>query len=271
MQKLRICIAEDSKVVRAAIQSLLTNSGYFELVGAAQDGREALDICKDSKPQVVLLDVSMPGMDGIEAARQITAICPDSVVIMLSSQDDMDVIREALKAGARDFIRKPVHGPELIQKILSIYAREGSRRSGTADTGRRKIITLTSPKTGVGTTTIAINTAVCMVKKFRKRVLAIDLDFNYADTSHCLGRKTQPSIGELLGQTDPQRLENIRKYIIETASGVHLLPGPASPMPQISRESAVETIIRAVEPDFDFVFVDLVPSPTDVWVRCLES
>jgi len=271
MQRLSICIAEDSNVVRAAIQSLLTKSGYFDVVGAVPDGRAALNSCREPHPQLVLLDVSMPEMDGIEAARQISALSPDSVIIMLSSQDDMEVIRDALKAGARDFIRKPIHGPDLIQKILTIYAREGSRRSSTSESLRRKILAFTSSKTGAGTTTIAINSAVALARKLRKKVLVMDLDVLYADASHCLGRKQQPSMAELLLSPDPQRLENIRKFIMETTSGVYLLPGPSTPTPDLIRYSGIEAVIRSVEADYDFVIIDFPHMIDDFWVRILEA
>lgn len=271
MNRLSICIAEDSKVVRSAIQSLLTKSGYFELVGAASNGREALMMCKDTKPQVALLDVSMPEMNGIEAARQICAISPETVIIMLSSHDDMEVIREALKAGARDFIRKPVHGPELVQKILTIYNREGSRRPSTSDTGRRKILGFLGPKAGVGATTVAVNSAVLLAKKLNKKVLLLDLDFCYGDLSHCLGGKREHSLADLLKQENAHQMQTIQRYVIQNNLGVHLLGGPTSPEPEALDEGIVSAILRTVEPAYDYVVVDIPPALNEKWGRLLGS
>jgi len=107
----RVLVAEDEFIISLALKTLLTEMGY-EVVGTARDGTEAVASCAALRPDLVLMDIGMPGLDGIGATREIMARCPTPVVI-LSAYNDRDRVSGALEAGAVAYLIKPVVEGEL--------------------------------------------------------------------------------------------------------------------------------------------------------------
>jgi DNA-binding NarL/FixJ family response regulator len=116
---IRVVIADDHTVVRHGLAQLLSTFPDVELVGEAADGRGAVSICEDRRPDVVLMDLEMPVVDGIEATAQIKAIQPDVAVVVLTSFSDRDRILQALDAGAAGYLLKDVEPAELAKAIRS--------------------------------------------------------------------------------------------------------------------------------------------------------
>jgi two-component system chemotaxis response regulator CheY len=103
---IRVLIVDDALLIRQMLRSILTRSDY-QVVGEAADGDEAVNRFRELRPDVVLLDIMMPTVDGMTALRQILAVDPAARVVMCSALDQKHVISQALDAGARDFINKP--------------------------------------------------------------------------------------------------------------------------------------------------------------------
>jgi DNA-binding NarL/FixJ family response regulator len=114
---IRILLAEDHSLVRAGLADLLGNVRDFEVVGAAADGAEAVTLAAERRPQVVLMDLVMPGLDGIEATRRIVSADPAVQVVVLTSFSDRTRIMEALDAGAVGFLLKDAEPDELFRGI----------------------------------------------------------------------------------------------------------------------------------------------------------
>jgi CheY-like chemotaxis protein len=113
----RILIAEDHRMMRDALASLIEKEPGFEVIGLAADGLEAARLARELKPHVVLMDIHMPRMDGIEATRQISADLPETKVVGLSVHADHHVVAEMLAAGARSFVAKSASPAELTEAI----------------------------------------------------------------------------------------------------------------------------------------------------------
>lgn len=116
---IRVLVADDHQLVRAGLQSLLDGVEDMTVVGAAADGAEAVDLVAETKPDVVLMDLSMPGVDGVEATRRILGGHPDTAVVVLTSYADRDRILDALDAGAIGYLLKDAEPAELLQGIRS--------------------------------------------------------------------------------------------------------------------------------------------------------
>lgn len=115
-KKYKILIVDDSAAMRMMITASLQDS-EFEVVGAAKDGQQALQLYKEVSPDLVLLDIVMPGMSGVEALGHIMALDKNAVVVMASSMGTEDAVQGALKAGAKNFLQKPID-PDGLLKVL---------------------------------------------------------------------------------------------------------------------------------------------------------
>jgi DNA-binding NarL/FixJ family response regulator len=118
---IRVIIVDDHSIVRRGLGAIMTTNDQLQLVGEAEDGQEAVELCEKSQPDVVLMDLIMPRMDGIEATRVISQRWPHIHVLVLTSFTEKDMIQGALDAGARGYLLKNVKGRELVDAIVQIY------------------------------------------------------------------------------------------------------------------------------------------------------
>ena len=124
MEKIRILLTDDHTLVRSGIRSLLEHEPGLSVIGEAEDGRAAVRLACKLKPDVVIMDIAMPLLNGLEATRQIKTQCPDVKVLVLSMHDNEEYIRQALEAGAMGYILKDAAAQELISAIQSVYRGE---------------------------------------------------------------------------------------------------------------------------------------------------
>ena len=128
----RILVADDHPLFRGALEQVVGGQPDLEVVGEAVDGKEALELCRRLQPDLVLMDMSMPRMDGIEATRTIKGECPRTIVLMLTASMDLDHLAEAIKAGAAGYILKSAHLPHIVDAIRGALSGESSLNQGMA-------------------------------------------------------------------------------------------------------------------------------------------
>ena len=129
---IRIVVADDHPVVRGGLVALLRTIAGLEVVGEVADGDGALEAVSEFEPDVVLMDVRMPGMDGIEATRRIRAVAPDCRVLMLTMFDDDDTLFTAMKAGAHGYLLKEAEPDDIVRAVRSVVAGEAVFGPGVA-------------------------------------------------------------------------------------------------------------------------------------------
>ena len=136
--KIRVIIVDDIAETRENIRKLLQFESDVEVIGVARTGKEAIDLYKEVKPDVILMDINMPDMDGIAATEAIRKVLPYAQIVILSVQSDSNYMRRAMLAGARDFLTKPPTIDELNSAI---------RRAGTmAHEERAKLAPAAAPQ-----------------------------------------------------------------------------------------------------------------------------
>ena len=144
MDKIRIIIADDHAVVREGTRKILEQEQDLQVVGEAADGEEAVKLATSVKPDVAIIDISMPRLDGIEATKQIKALYPSTAILILSAYDDDQFVFSLLEAGAAGYLLKSIRGQELIDAVRAVHAGESVLHPSIA----RKVLNRFVPVSG---------------------------------------------------------------------------------------------------------------------------
>src|SRR6476620_8490093 len=168
--RIRLVIVDDNVDARDQMSKLVMFERDIEVVGTAGSGTEAIEVARRLQPDVILMDINMPDMDGIKATEIITSELPNTSVIMMSVQGEQDYLRRSMLAGARQFLVKPFSTDELVESIRKVFRLDANKRrnfqitqagaaAAKAEEGQDlgQVFTVFSPKGGVGRTTIATN------------------------------------------------------------------------------------------------------------------
>ena len=143
MDKIKILIADDHAVVREGTRQILENEQDLKVVAEAGDGEEAVGLATSLKPDIAIIDIAMPKLDGIEATKQIKAYCPSIAVLILTAYDDEQFIFSLLEAGAAGYLLKSVRGRQLVDAVRSVYGGESVLHPSVA----RKVLNRFVPST----------------------------------------------------------------------------------------------------------------------------
>ena len=275
-QKINVLIVDDSAEFRENIKKLLQFEADIEIVGMAKTGREAVTVAKEKRPNVVLMDINMPDMDGITATELIVKDVPSAQIVILSVQSDADYFRRAMIAGARDFLNKPPSGDELISTIRRSYEISKSRitpvtSQTTSGAGAQaaaategKIVAVYSAKGGVGCTMLATNLALALHSEETKAVL-VDCNLQFGDLAVFLNLKTQRSVIEILERAEELDQDFIASVTMPHNSGLKVLLAPTSPeQADVVTASQVKKALEALRHQFAYVIVDTSSALTDI-------
>jgi DNA-binding NarL/FixJ family response regulator len=140
----KVLIADDHAVVREGTRQILEQEPDMEVVGEAEDGEEAVRLTGKARPNVAIIDIAMPGVDGIEATRQIKEQYPEVAVLILTAYDDDQFIFSLLEAGAAGYLLKSVRSHELVEAVRAVYAGESVLHPAIA----RKVLNRFTPAAG---------------------------------------------------------------------------------------------------------------------------
>lgn len=120
MKKLTIVIVDDAVFMRTVLRRMIEEDGNYVIVGEGADGYEAIELAKTKKPDIMTLDITMPGLDGISAVKEIISKSPDTKVIVVSAMGKQPMVIEAIKMGAKEFVVKPFKKAQVIQAIKNV-------------------------------------------------------------------------------------------------------------------------------------------------------
>lgn len=158
MGKIRVLLAENHVLVRESIRQFLSREPDLEVVGEANDGEEAVRLAEQLKPDVIVMDVAMPNVNGIEATRRIKALCPSVAVLALSAYDYDQYVFALLKVGAAGYLLKEASGQELIDAIRAVHRGDSVLSPAVA----RKVVNQFRP---------AVEPAKCKLSEREREVL----------------------------------------------------------------------------------------------------
>ena len=122
--KIRVLLVDDHPLVLEGVRSSLLKHDHFEIVGEASNGAEAVRRARQSSPDVIVMDITMPGMSGLEATKCLRATCPQSRVLIMTVHDKKEFVREMIQSGARGYVRKSTSPAEFVSAIESVHRGE---------------------------------------------------------------------------------------------------------------------------------------------------
>ncbi len=290
--QIRVLIVDDIPETRDHLAKLLGFESDVDVVGAAASGREALELAGRLSPDVVLMDINMPDMDGIAATERLAAEVPTASVVMMSVQGEADYLRRSMLAGAREFLVKPFSSDELTSSIRQVYTREREKQSrigaqpGAAlaagapakpsDTGPRaepgRIVAVFGPKGGVGRTTLAVNLAVAAATELGQRTCLVDASFQFGDVGVLLNLNPKnKSIADLVPELEAGEVESLDTFIVNHSAGIRVLLAPPSPeMAELITPAAVKRMLEALRETHDLVVVDCMSTFNDTTLAILD-
>lgn len=273
-----ILLVDDIPEARENIKKLLAFEPDFRVIGSVGTGREGVAMAKEMKPNIVIMDINMPDMDGIQATSLITESVPTAAVIMMSVQNDPDYLRRAMLAGARNFLTKPISPDELYNTIRTVHAQhrvvaqrlsamqqvpeESLRKAVQAEGTENRpghVIVVYSPQGGVGVTTIATNLASGLMKE-GIRVLLVDADLQFGDIGVLLNIQSQSTMVDLVDNIHDLDTELFDSIVFTHDSGMKVLMGPARPeyaeVIEQNNPTAVAQMLEKISGNYDFIVVD---------------
>ncbi|MBP7174773.1 MAG: response regulator [Thermoclostridium sp.] len=272
--KIRIIIVDDSRETVENIRTLLRFETTVEVIGAAFDGKESIKLCEKLKPDIVLMDVNMPEMDGLTATQIITMQFPEIGVIIMSVQGEKEYLKKAMVAGAREYIVKPFSSEDLVQTILKTYEMQNRRKSLSKVQDHQistRIFTVFSTKGGVGKTTIASNLAVAMARTTKKRVALIDMDLQFGDIAVMLNLSIKNTIYDLVKDLKDMDSDIIEDYMVTHFSGVSVLPAPAKPeYSEFIDAKHIEKILNLLIGNYHYIIIDAAASFNETVLTALD-
>ena len=287
-EKIRVLIVDDVSETRENVKKLLQFEADVDVVGIARTGKEAIQVSQELNPDVVLMDINMPDMDGIAATEAIRAKQPAVQVIILSVQSDQNYMRKAMLVGARDFLTKPPMGDELISAIrragdmarveksksVQVQAVVASGISGNMigfGGPKGKIITVYSPKGGAGCTTLAVNLALTL-NNSDTRVALVDGNFQFGDVAVFINEQGKNTVLDLAPRSDELDPEIVEEVMVKhAASGLHILAAPSKPE-QAEKVSSGQfsKVLEYLSQMYAYVVVDTASFLNDVTLTAID-
>ena len=259
---IRILVADDSDVTRNAIIKITNMVDDFEVIGEATNGEEAIQKTEELKPDIVLMDINMPIVNGLEATERISKEYPDVIVIIMSVQGGTEYLKKAMFSGAKEYIFKPFSMSELVDTVESTIKLNNERRSNMkivrSEDKEAKFSTFFSTKGGVGKSILAFNYAIKLAAIKNKKVLLIDGDFLFGDIAVLSDKKPIKTIYDIVEDMAFESFDFLKEYITETDNGVDVLLAPRRP--ENAESITSDNIIKIndiVKKNYDYVIIDL--------------
>lgn len=289
--KIRVLIVDDIAETRENVRKLLQFESDVDVVGTARSGKEGIQLANELGPDVVLMDINMPDIDGITATEQIRQKSPYIQVVILSVQGDQNYMRRAMLAGARDFLTKPPMGDELIsavrragemahaerakvakQQIAVSSVPGGGAVPGFAPLSKGKIVAVYSPKGGTGCTTLAVNLAVALNNE-DTRVVLVDANLQFGDVAVFVNEQGKNTILELAPRVDELEPDVVEEILIKhEASGIRILAAPQRP--EMAERVGADQFLKVLEflqQMYAYIIIDTSSILTDIILATIDT
>ncbi|HLH27252.1 MAG TPA: response regulator [Chloroflexota bacterium] len=270
-QKLTVLIVEDSHLTARVMRDMIDAQPDMTVVGVAATGQEAVRRASELSPDVILMDIHLPDIDGVHATWLIASKNPNSSVIMVSSEERAEYMQRAMVAGAQGYLLKPIRdAEEIANTIRTVRQRFQERRAlltapdaggpttpGAAPPRLGRRVAIFSAKGGQGKTILAVNLALVLRATTEKRVALVDADLRFGDANVLLDLPFGRSIIDLLPHIDQLDSHLLEQVLVKHSSGLELLMRPERPeLAETITGRHIEQVLTVLPRLFDYVVID---------------
>jgi pilus assembly protein CpaE len=281
---IKVLVVDDIAETRDHLGKLLSLEREIDVAGMASSGEEAVRMAMELRPDIILMDINMPGMDGIAASELIAQRVPSSPIIMMSVHGETEDLKRAMLAGAREFLVKPFSSDELSTSVRRVHEKELARHaqlqtalatvgdSAISNAEDHQLLAVFSPKGGAGRTTIAANLAIALMKETGGRVCLVDANLQFGDIGVLLN--LNPKNRSMLdavegGEPDPDIIESV---VINHSTGVRVLLAPPAPEgADLVTPGFLRKILEHLKASHDYVVIDLPAGLTDHSLSVMDA
>jgi pilus assembly protein CpaE len=282
---IKVLIVDDIAETREHLSRLLSYEQEIDVAALASSGEEAIRLAMELRPDVIVMDINMPEMDGIAATELISERLPSSAIIMMSVHGEAEDLKRAMLAGAREFLVKPFSGDEFSTSIKRVHEREAGRRAQfqtdaappteavtSTDPEDHEVIAVFSPKGGSGRTTIATNLALALHNETGARVCLVDANLQFGDVGVLLNLNPKNrSVMDAMEAGDPDG-DLIDSVVINHSTGIRVLLAPPSPEgADLVTPAYLRKIVDHLKTTHDYVVVDLPSGLTDHSLTVMDA
>lgn len=291
--KIKVVVVDDIEETLENVIRSLSFEERIEVIGTANDGRKGIELVKRLYPDVVIMDVNMPDLDGITAAEMIHQVVPAVHIIILTVQDDIDYMRRAMQAGARDFMSKP----PVIDELLDAVRRGGkmarvekskhpvpvtvqtqaSKTTAGADSrqpvrppGQGAILTVYSPKGGTGSTFIATNLAIALHSEATPAIL-VDGNLQFGDVAIFFRGQPRNTLLDLTNRVNELDPDIVQEVAIKHESGLLLLAAPRPEQAETVTGEQFLGLLKYLRQQYTYVVVDASHHLGDVTFAAFDA
>lgn len=277
---IQVMVVDDIAQTRENIVRSLSFHTHIQVIATAANGKEAIQIARSKHPDVVLMDVNMPDMDGLTATAGVRKVSPASQIVILTVQDDLDYMRRAMMVGARDFLTKPPMIDDLVNAVQHAYefavkekaklAAQQPAIMAAAEHSRGKIITVYSSKGGTGRTSLAANLAVTLSNS-ETSVVIVDGNLQFGDMAVLFNEQEKTSVLDLALRAEELDAEFVESVLISHSSGIKLLGAPRpEEVVDVSSEQYTK-MLRYLSTLFAYVIVDTSTHLSDATLAAIDA
>ena len=279
--KVKILIVDDIEDTTAQVARLLSFEPDVEVVGTAGNSAQAIESAHRLRPDIVLMDINMPDVDGISTTEALAREVPGAAVIMMSVQAEGEYLRRSMLAGARGYLVKPFTSDELLESIRGVRARLADVKPALVPVGPGntpgdqqrpgRIVAVYSPKGGVGTTTLAVNLSIALAE-MKKSVVLVDADLQFGDVGVLLNLDpSQASLADIASELGPGSAEMVEGALLKHHSDVNVLLAPASPdAAELIGPEQLRALLGILKDSHEVVIVDCATHLGDSTLAVLD-
>ncbi len=263
---IRILLVDDDSAVREAIRSMIDQETDMTVVAEQDSLAGVMDSLRRYRPHILLLDINLPDGNGLSVVPDVVASFPSTGVIMISVQKDMDFLREAMRAGAKDYITKPFQSEDLAKTVRAVFG--AAKQSGLRETG---IIGVWSCRGGAGGTAFSLSLADALGSS-DKDVAVIDGDLSFGDAAFYLDARPELTWVDWAREAAGERSAGIRFLTRTSTLSFGILAAPRNPaQAELIKPGMGTSFLRSVEQRLDFIVIDLPRSLSDMVLELAEA